>query len=75
MRQRAGLLPPQFLAASTRRAFAIRAEARTVNGTVFVRDAVVEFVAPTSQAYVLRRWHRSPAPLGPPAAGEALPPC
>jgi general secretion pathway protein K len=74
MRQRAALLPPQFLAASTRRAFAIRAEARTANGTVFVRDAIVEFVAPTSQAFILRRWFRGPAPLGAPAA-ETLPPC
>jgi hypothetical protein len=69
------MLPAQFLAASTRRAFSIRSQGRTANGTTFVRETVVEFVAPNSSAFVLRRWHHGPAAAAPAPAAEALPPC
>jgi general secretion pathway protein K len=69
-------LPPQFRAVSTRRAFAVRAEARTANGAIFVREAVVEFVAPTSPAFALRRWYRGPTAWpGPPPPADDLPQC
>jgi general secretion pathway protein K len=66
-------LPSQFLAASTRRAFSIRSQARTAGGTTFVRETVLEFVAPNSSVFVLRRWHRGSAAAAP--ATEALPHC
>jgi general secretion pathway protein K len=69
-------LPPQFLAASTRRAFSVRSEARTAGGATFVREAVVEFVAPTASAYLLRRWYRGAAAArGASPAARLLPPC
>jgi general secretion pathway protein K len=76
MGERGARLPPHFLAASTRRAFAVRAEARAASGAVFVREAVVEFVAPGAPAFALRRWYRgAAASFGPSAAPEALPRC
>ena len=45
MGERGARLPPQLLAASTRRAFSVRSEARTARGAMFVREAIVEFVA------------------------------
>jgi general secretion pathway protein K len=54
-------LPPQFLAASTRRAFSIRSEARTPAGAIFVREALVEFLVPSASTFVLRRWRRGTA--------------
>jgi general secretion pathway protein K len=74
--ERGARLPPAFLAASTRRAFALRAEARTATGAVFVREAIVEFVAPGSPVFALRRWYRGSAAspgAAPPAAD--LPRC
>jgi general secretion pathway protein K len=68
-------LSAQFLAASTRRAFSVHSEARTPAGARFVREAVVEFVASTPGAYVVRRWHRGSSMLGPSPAAESLPPC
>jgi general secretion pathway protein K len=69
-------LPPQFLAASTRRAFAVRAQARTATGATFVREAIVEFVAPSSPAFALRRWYRgSAASTGPFPPAASLPRC
>jgi general secretion pathway protein K len=69
-------LPPQFLAASTRRAFSVRSEARTAAGAIFVREAVVEFVTPASPVFVLRRWYRGSAVApGPIPPAEALPGC
>ena len=69
-------LPPQFLAASTRRAFSVRSQARTAAGAIFVREAIVEFVAPTSPAFALRRWYRgSAASPGPSPPAETLPRC
>ena len=76
---RGALLPAEFLAASTRRAFSVRSEARTAGGAIFVREAVVEFVASSASAFVLRRWHRGAAatlggaPTNSPA--QSLPPC
>jgi general secretion pathway protein K len=67
-------LPPLLLAASTRRAFSIRAEARTDGGAVFVREAVIEFPVPNAPTYVLRRWRRGTA-SGFTTAPDALPPC
>jgi general secretion pathway protein K len=67
-------LPPQFLGASTRRAFQVRSEARTATGAVFVREAIVEFVAPGSPVFALRRWYRGPVASPAPSA-EGLPRC
>lgn len=67
-------LPPQFLAASTRRTFAIHSQARTAHGTTFARETVLEFVAPNSSAFRLRRWHRGSA-VAVASAREAQPPC
>jgi general secretion pathway protein K len=67
-------LPSLLLAASTRRAFSIRAEARTGGGAVFVREAVIEFPVPNAPTYVLRRWRRGAA-SGFTSAPDALPPC
>jgi general secretion pathway protein K len=76
MGRRTALLPPQLLAASTRRAFSVHSQARTAGGTIFVREAVIEFVAPASSAFVLRRWYRgSIAVPGAAPAAEAWPPC
>jgi general secretion pathway protein K len=76
MDERSGRLPPQFLAASTRRAFAVRAEARTAAGAVFVREAIVELVAAGSPAFALRRWYRGArASAGASAGAEGLPRC
>jgi len=75
MGSRGGQLPPQFLAASTRRAFSVRSEARLA-GATFVREAVIEFVAPSVSAFLLRRWYRgSAATPGVSHAAETLPPC
>ncbi|HEX5998260.1 MAG TPA: hypothetical protein VFZ16_02505 [Hyphomicrobiaceae bacterium] len=68
-------LPTQFLAASTRRTFSIRSQARTAGGTTFSREAVVEFVAPNSSGFLLRRWHRGSAAVVAESAPGALPPC
>jgi general secretion pathway protein K len=69
-------LPPQLRAASTRRAFSIRAQARMAGGATFVREAVVEFAAAVPAGFQVRRWHRGAATLAaaPPSA-ETLPPC
>jgi general secretion pathway protein K len=67
-------LPAQLLAASTRRAFSVRSEARTPAGAIFVREAIVEFLVPNAATFVLRRWHRGAASGF--APGEAiLPAC
>lgn len=68
-------LPAQFLAASTRRAFSVRSQALMPSGAKFVREAVVEFIASTAGAYMLRRWRRGNAVLASPPAAESLPPC
>jgi general secretion pathway protein K len=68
-------LPPQFLAASTHRAFSVRSQARTAAGATFVREAIVEFVAPTSPAFALRRWYRGSAASPGPLPADALPGC
>jgi general secretion pathway protein K len=68
-------LPPLFLAASTRRTFSIRSQARTAGGTIFARETILEFVAPNSSGFVLRRWHRGSAAAAVAPASEALPPC
>ncbi len=69
-------LPPQLRAASTRRAFSIRAQARTAGGAVFVREAVVEFATAGAAGFQVRRWHRGMATLaGASPSAETLPPC
>jgi general secretion pathway protein K len=68
-------LPAQFLAASTRRAFAVHSQALMPSGAKFVREAVVEFIASTAGAYMLRRWRRGNAVLASPPEAESLPPC
>jgi general secretion pathway protein K len=40
------------------RAFRVLSEARTAQGAVFVREALVEFVANQPGAYLLRRWRK-----------------
>jgi general secretion pathway protein K len=72
----AATLPPQLRAASTRRAFSIRAQARVAGGATFVREAVVELATTGATAFQLRRWHRGSATM--PVAShspETLPPC
>ena len=69
-------LPPQLRAASTRRAFSIRAQARMAGGATFVRETVVEFVTTGAAAYQLRRWYRGSVTIPVPALSpELLPPC
>jgi general secretion pathway protein K len=72
-----GPLPEQFMTASVRRAFAIRAEARMPGGTIFGREAIVELGASRATPYIVRRWTRASAPLGPSSGQQAadLPPC
>ncbi len=69
-------LPPQLRAASMRRAFSIRAQARVAGGATFVREAVVELATAGATAFQLRRWHRGSAtiPVASPSP-ETLPPC
>jgi general secretion pathway protein K len=45
------------------RVFRVLAQARTIQGAVFVREAIVEFVAATGGAFVFRRWRRGDAPV------------
>jgi len=47
------------------RAFRVLAEARTAQGAVFVREAVLEFVAARPGAYVFRLWRKAAATLTP----------
>lgn len=69
-------LPPRFLAASTRRAFSVRSQARMPTGVTFVRDAVIEFVSTRPSAAQLRRWFRASAIVsGTSPSAESLPPC
>jgi general secretion pathway protein K len=69
-------LPPQLRAASGRRAFSIRAQARTAGGAAYVREAMVELATSGAAAFQLRRWYRGSAtiPVGP-LSPETLPPC
>jgi len=69
-------LPPQLRAASPRRAFSIRAQARIPGGATFVREAVIEFLTAGTAAFQLRRWYRGSAtiPVALPSP-EMLPPC
>jgi general secretion pathway protein K len=72
----AATLPPQFRAASTRRTFSIRAQARVAGGATFVREAVVAIATSGASAFQLRRWHRGSATIPvAPLSPEALPPC
>jgi len=59
------------------RAFRVLAQARTAQGAVFVREAVVEFVANRPGAYVFRRWRKGSALLddGAPVQTDDLPRC
>lgn len=71
-----GGLPPQFFAASTRRAFSVRSQARMPTGATFVREAVIEFVSTRASAVQLRRWFRASAIVsGASPSAESLPPC
>jgi general secretion pathway protein K len=59
------------------RAFRVLAQARTAQGGVFVREAVVEFVSARADAYAFRRWRKglatdSGTDLSP---ADDLPPC
>jgi general secretion pathway protein K len=49
---------PTQVTAAGGRAFRILSQARTVQGAVFVRESLVEFVANRPGAYRLRRWHK-----------------
>jgi general secretion pathway protein K len=46
------------------RAFRVLSEARTAQGAVFVREALVEFVANRPGAYLLRRWRKGQSDRG-----------
>jgi len=56
------------------RAFHILAEARTAQGAVFVRGAVLEFVAAQPGAYTFRRWRKGSAPRAVGGMVEESPP-
>jgi len=69
-------LPEELIAASVRKAFSVRSEARMAGGAVFVREAVVELTASRSMPYVVRRWSRGAFPVsGKDVHGAGLPPC
>jgi len=69
-------LPEELTAASVRKAFSVRSEARTRGGVVFVREAVVELTASRSTPYIVRRWSRGAFPIGgKDVPGAALAPC
>jgi hypothetical protein len=40
------------------RAFRVLAQARTAQGAIFVREAVVEFVSAGADGYMFRRWRK-----------------
>jgi general secretion pathway protein K len=74
--RRGGPMLSQFQAASTRRSFSVRSQARTAAGTTFVREAIVEFMGTGASAFRVHRWYRgSAAAAGAASAAEALPPC
>lgn len=69
-------LPDELLAASVRKAFSVRSEARMPGGVVFVREAVVELTASRAMPYIVRRWSRGAVPIGrKDVPGAALAPC
>jgi general secretion pathway protein K len=73
---RSATLPPQLRAASPRRAFSIRAQARMPGGATFVREVVIEFLTAGTAAFQLRRWHRGSATIAVALPSpEVLPPC
>jgi general secretion pathway protein K len=61
------------------RAFRVVSQARTVQSAVFVREALVEFVASRPGAYLFRRWRKGSAIdhglVEDPVPVSALPPC
>ena len=63
------------------RAFRVVAQARTAQGAVFVREAVVEFVAARPGAYMFRRWRKGSALVADSRAADGpslpidMPPC
>jgi general secretion pathway protein K len=63
--------PANLATAAGGRALRILARARTAQGAVFVREAVVEFIAARPGAYLLRRWRKGLASAVE-AGGEAL---
>ncbi|MBI5162282.1 MAG: general secretion pathway protein GspK [Magnetospirillum sp.] len=65
---------PRRPAVSAARAFAIRAEARTVAGTVFVREAVVHLTREPTAPTRLYLWRQGAAEESSPAAGEGVRP-
>jgi general secretion pathway protein K len=77
--QRSG--PASMMSAAGGRAFRVLAQARTAQGAVFVREAVVEFVANRPGAYVFWRWRKGSALAADGAPAEEsltaadLPPC
>jgi general secretion pathway protein K len=56
--QAMGRRAPTRATAAGGRAFRIVSQARTAQGAVFVREALVEFVANQPGAYLLRRWRK-----------------
>jgi len=73
--------PADLAGAAGGRAFRVLAKGRTAQGAVFVREAVVEFVAARPDAYVFRRWRKASTVASeregddePALIGE-LPPC
>ena len=51
------------------------AAAAPAGGTTFVRETVLEFVAPNHSGFLLRRWRQASAAPAPGSAPRALPPC
>ncbi|MCL4765192.1 MAG: general secretion pathway protein GspK [Hyphomicrobiaceae bacterium] len=72
-------LPVEFSISTPRRVYAIRAEARTTGGSVFVREAVIELSRTRAGiGHVVREWRRGTgisADFSAPAAAIAPAPC
>jgi general secretion pathway protein K len=54
-------VPADLASGAGGHAFRVLAKARTAQGAVFVREAVVDFVAARPDAYAFRRWRKGPA--------------
>jgi general secretion pathway protein K len=54
--------PTGLVTAAGGRVFRVLAQARTAEGAVFLREAVVEFIANRPGAYVFRRWRKGTVP-------------
>ncbi len=70
-------IPAEFVAPSSRRDFAVQVVARSPNGAVFVREAVLELVARPAAPFLIRAWRQGRASTKSPnlLSDKALPGC